>query len=292
MIICSLTDVLADRYNEETALEMLKSAGFDAADLSLFSMEENPRWSAENYREEAKRRGASAAEKGIPTLQSHAPYAFDKNRDFEKEVFPLIWRSVEIAALAGARAIVVHGIHNIPYFGNEELLFETNMAFYRRFIPLCEKYGIRVCVENMWRPNPRRKMIDHSICSRPEEFNRYVDALQAESGYFHACLDLGHTVLVGEDPAEMVLGLNSRIAALHIHANNYHDDSHPLPACGKIDVIPTFEALGKIGFRGPFTLEADDFFSHQPEALWPLSLRYMAEVSRYYSGIIEDHYEA
>ena len=73
------------------------------------------------------------------------------------------------------------------------------MKFYRRLLPYCEEYGIKIAVENMWQyPG----MISHSTCSRPEEFIQYVDGISSQ--WAVACLDIGHTVLVREQPDEFI----------------------------------------------------------------------------------------
>lgn len=82
MILCSQTDVLARHYSLDEALQKLKEAGFNAADLSLFDLEKNPLWMSENYREEAIKIGEYARSIGIPILQAHAPFSFKyKERD-------------------------------------------------------------------------------------------------------------------------------------------------------------------------------------------------------------------
>lgn len=289
MILCSQTEILASLYGEEKALQMLKEAGFDAADLSLFFMEKDPRWMGQNYKEEAKKLGEYAKALGIPFVQAHVPFSFDwKNRDFETDIFPAMYKGAEIAALAGAKLVVVHPIHHTPYFGHEEELFETNMAFYKRFLPLCEEYGIKICVENMWKTNKLRKVIDHDTCSRAAEFNRYVDTLNADGGdHFCACLDIGHTVLVGEDPVAMIREMGGRIQALHIHDNNYHEDSHTLAGVGNMPMEAIFTALKEVGYSGPYTLEADNFIKNIPEPLLPTALRFMADTSRWFSKIMD-----
>lgn len=289
MLLVQQIDQLTKYYSEETALEMLRDAGFTGADLSLFNIENSPRWMGENYKEEAKKLGEYAESLGVPFVQSHAPFSFDwAHRDFETDIFPIIYRSVEIAALAGVKYMVVHPIHHTPYFGHEEELFETNMAYYKRFLPLCKKYGIKICLENMWKTNRDRKVIDHDTCSRAAEFNRYIDTLNAEGGdHFCACLDLGHTVLVGEDPVAMIKAMDNRIQTLHIHDNNYHDDTHTLPGCGKMPMTEIFGALKEIGYSGPYTLEADAFLSHMPKELYPVALKFMADNSRYFASLME-----
>lgn len=288
MIICNPTGTISKVFGEEKALDMLKAAGFDAADLTLCRMSDPDNdWNTGDYKEKALALRAHSEKIGLPILQAHAPFGFGM-ADYEGIHFPTVYRSIEIAALAGVKKIVVHPLQHLPYWGNEEELFRINMEYYPRFLPLCEKYGIQICLENMWQKNKKRNVIDHSTCSRPAEFNRYVDTLQEKYGdHFTACLDLGHTVLVGEDPVKMIHEMGSRITALHIHDNNFHDDSHTIPGAGKMGMMPIFEALKKVGYSGIFTLEADAFFRFQPEELWLPTLKYMADVSRYYGKIME-----
>ena len=291
MIICSQTEILAQRYSLEEALQRLKEAGFDAADLSLFDTPNNPRWSKENYREEAKKLGEYARSIGIPILQAHAyfpPSPLFKELPYE-EILERTDRGVEIGALAGAKVIVVHPLHYGEYNGHEEEWFERNMAYYARFKPICAQYGVQVCVENMWKRNAKRGfMIDHDTCSRPEEFIRYLDTLNADGkNHFTACLDLGHMVLVGEDPVAMIRKMGKRIGALHVHDNNYHDDSHTLPGLGNMPFEEICAALKEIGYQGLFTLEADNFIKNLPDALLSSAVSFMAENARYYANLCE-----
>lgn len=288
MIICNPTATLAEKYGEEKALEMLKAAGFDAADLSLTCMEAaDCHWHGADYKEKASALRAFSERIGLPILQAHAPFAFGK-ADLEETVIPIVSRSIEIAALAGAKKIVVHPRSILPYFEHIEESFEVNMNYYGSLASVAKEYGIQICLENMWATNKLRGFIDHCVCSRPEEFNRYLDTLQGKYGdCFTACLDLGHIILVGQDPVEMIRTMGDRITALHIHDNDYKKDLHTLPGHARMDMVSIFKALHEIGYQGIFTLEADNFFCRQASELWPLSLKYMAEVSRYYSKIIE-----
>lgn len=291
MLICEQTECLAKRFSLEEALQKIKEAGFDAADLSLFDADKNPRWLSEDYKDEAVRLGEYARSIGLPILQGHAlfPSSVDyKYRDHE-ELFQIVYKTVEIAALAGAKVIVVHPLHYGEYIGHEEEWFEANMAYYRRFKPLCEEYGVQVCVENMWTRNNRRGyMIDHDTCSRPAEFIRYLDTLNSDGkNHFTGCLDLGHMVLVGEDPIKMVRALKGYIGALHVHDNNYHDDSHTLPGLGNMPMEEICKALKEIGYQGLFTLEADNFLKNLPDPLLPSAVSFMAENARYYANLCE-----
>ena len=127
MKICSTVHILEKRLGSiERALEMLKEANFDLADLSLFFMKlgKEHRFSGDNYKEEAIKLGEYAKSIGIPFYQAHAPFEFDfKRHDLETEIIPTVYRSIEIAALAGCSCIVVHPLQHYGYFGYEEELF-------------------------------------------------------------------------------------------------------------------------------------------------------------------------
>ena len=79
------------------------------------------------------------------------------------------------------------------YKGHEEEIFQINMDFYRRLIPYCKEYGVKIAVENMWQRDKLRKCIVNDTCNTSAEFIRYVDNLDSE--YVVACLDLGHVGL-------------------------------------------------------------------------------------------------
>lgn len=100
--------------------------------------------------------------------------------------FAEIVRAMKYAAVLGAKVMVAHPCRRLTYEdeGVPERLFEMNMDFYRRIKPYCEEYGIRVALENMWQSLGMNK-ISHSTCSRPEEFIKYLDALDGE--WFTAC---------------------------------------------------------------------------------------------------------
>jgi sugar phosphate isomerase/epimerase len=127
-------------------------------------------------------------------------------------------------------------------------------------------------------------IISDAPCSRPEEFCRYVDAL--DSPHVTACLDLGHAHLVGQTPEGMIRTLGSRIGALHVHDNDLVHDLHTLPFVGKIDWEAVTEALAEISYSGDFTFEADSFISPIPHELIPDALAFMARVGRELIGKI------
>ncbi|MBR6708726.1 MAG: sugar phosphate isomerase/epimerase [Clostridia bacterium] len=275
----------------EDGVALLCDAGYDALDLSLFRMiEDDNIFNTDSYRDAAARIREIAESRGVVFTQAHAPFRFDfGNEEFFRTVAqPRILRSVEIAALVGASAIVVHPLHYKTYCGHEDEMEELSFDYYRTFIPYCEEYGIRVAVENMWQRDPMRKYIVDDVCSRAARLAKMVDSLNAISPCFTACLDLGHTVLVGEAPEDAIRTLGAdRLGALHIHDNTYIADTHTIPGLGRMDWTAITDALREIGYRGDFTYEADAFLRGFPNDLLPTAVRFMVDIARYWAAKCE-----
>lgn len=279
-LVCN-TDALRKAFSIEKAIEMIADAGFDAIDFSFF----------ENYfcdkdcdnaefEEEVKKIRNLAEEKGVSFVQAHAPFPSSTNDPAETaEIFENIVRSMKVASMLGIEYIVVHPMQHLKYEqeGNREKLFEMNMDFYKRLEPYCEKYNIKVALENMWQ-NIFDGKIGHSVCSRPEEFIRYLDTLNSK--WFVACLDVGHAVLVCENPAAMVKKLGKRLACLHVHDVDGVVDSHTLPYFGITDWDSFTKALKEIGYTGNFTYEAGNFITLFPKELYFASLKFENEMGR------------
>ena len=193
-------------------------------------------------------------------------------------IFERIVRSIEISGVVGAKCIVVHPMHHLPYADNADLLKEMNMEFYRSLAPYAKSFGVKIALENMWQRDSETKQIVVSACSRTKEFADWIDTLN--DGCFTACLDLGHCGLYGYDAAEMIKGLGERLGALHVHDNDYQSDSHTAPYLGKMHWDTICDALAKIGYKGDFTLEADNFFNPFGEELAPSAARFLHDIGR------------
>ena len=288
MKLSTTLDIPARRLGDEEGLRKIAAAGFDAFDLSLFRMfteADTYAFNRDDYRDYARHLRAVADECGIVCNQSHAPFSTSTGDPAEDERrFGLIVRAMEIAALVGAEQIVVHPMQHLRYTegDNARLLEEMNMAFYRRLIPYCEQFGIKVAVENMWQPFalPFKEgdRIWHSTCSTPAEFCRYVDTLN--SPWIVACLDIGHVSLVEEDMASFIRALGPRLACLHVHDTDCVSDLHTLPFFGKIDFDVVCRTLAEIGYKGDLTFEADNFFNATPLADIDRQLAVMHAVGR------------
>ena len=291
MLLASQNNVLAKVFGQERSIDILSAAGYDAIDLSLFSMtNDNYEFCRDGYKARALEIGSYAKSKGICFNQSHAPFYFNWKRpnEVEERLIPRTIQALEISALVGCKTVVVHPVHHEEYLGHEEERFEQNMKFYRDLLPYAKEYDVKIALENMFQKETKRKIIGHDTCSRPEEFVRYIDTLDDE--HFVACLDLGHCGVVGEEAyrAIRVLG-HDRLKALHVHDNDYTKDMHMLPGLGKMDWEEIMKALAEIRYDGEFTYEADRFFISMPQEMMPNAVRLMVDMGRYLIGRFDEY---
>jgi len=295
MRISTTTHLLVQRFGSMTAaVQMLADAGFDCYDFSVFDTSERNPLYGENWRTHIAEVKAAADKAGIACNQSHAPFPssqpdIPKNADYNAHIFDRIVRAMEGAALLGAKNIIVHPVQHLNYWENQQKLFDMNMDFYRSLAPYAKQFGIRVCVENMWQRKDGR--IVDSTCAQSAEFAAYLDTLSDDC--FAGCLDLGHVGLCGHDAAQMILDLGaSHIHALHVHDNDHYGDQHVIPYSGKMNWAEITAALGKIGYAGDFTYEADTTLVPLPDDVIPDALAYMARLARKLTARIDAAREA
>lgn len=256
--------ILYQRKGIDKVIDYVANAGFDALDFPFAESYFDEIPTEKSYFTELRKR---VEDKGLYFNQSHAPApssAVDEEQS--KKLFQDVVSSMERASYLGAKNIVVHPCQHLKYVekGVPEALFEYNMDFYTRLIPYAEEYGIRVAIENMWQyPG----MISHSTCSRPAEMIRYVDALNNDS--MRCCLDIGHAMLVCEQPEDFIRALgNKRLACLHVHDVDGIHDSHTLPYLGIINWEAVMEALAEIDYQGDLTYEiGKSYIGNKPDAL-------------------------
>lgn len=283
MLLSTQNRDLLNMFGFEKAVTLLKNAGYDAYDMSLFEMftdAENCPLNKEDYRDVAKKMRSFADSIGLPCNQAHAPFSSSKGDEKDEWRFETIVRSMEIASILGAKCIVVHPKQHLPYIHNKKELWDMNIAFYTRLIPYCEQFNIKVALENMWQYNHKGNRIVDSVCSRPEEFLAYLEALN--SPWLVACLDIGHVALTDEDIPTFIRTLGKKhLKALHVHDVDYRDDRHTLPYMMDIEWAPVLDALAEIGYEGDITFEADIFIRNLPAPLIETGVKFMADVGRY-----------
>lgn len=290
MKTCTQTDILGMQYAPEEVIDILADAGYDAIDWSFFEMIRGEGiWLEEGWKEHAYAVRAKADSRGIPVVQAHAPFPSGYG-DPEKDsiVFDRIVRSMEVASILGVKNIIVHPITCMGYRTNRKEAWRINQDFYSRLLPYCEKFDITVCAENMWGRSPVTKNIESYFCGEPDDFCEFIDLM--DSPRIRACLDLGHSALVGIDPAFFIRALGKdRLHALHVHDVDLYNDLHTMPFTQKLDWESICKALGETGYKGYLTLEADNFLKKMPHELWIDGEKLMSSAARYLANRSESY---
>ena len=285
MLISTQTGALSRAFGDKEAIKILANAGFDAFDYSFSD------WDLSEYKEHgknilsgdyggyAKELKAFASECGIVCNQAHAPFPSSRGTDEDDEIYEYLIRSMEFAASLGAKIIIIHPKQHIYHLDNTLELLEMNVEFYKSLVPYCEKFGIKVAVENMWHENPNTYAVVDSACSRGWEFKKLLDTVN--SPWIVGCLDIGHASLIGADIPSFIRTLGKeRLQALHIHDTDLVHDLHTLPLTAKINYYEVMCALKEIGYEGDFTYEADGFFRGFPKDFYPEVSAFMVKVAK------------
>lgn len=280
MILSTQSSHLSDRLGEMAAIKVLKWASYDAIDFSMFTNLSRPEHplSQDSYRDYARQLRQAADESGIVFNQAHAPFPTYKDGDdaYNEKTFADIIRALEIAAILGAQIVVVHPV----YLPDPQEKKSLNLSLFRRLQPCCESLGLKVALENMWGRDEAGTRIIPNVCSTSESLIEYLDEL--DSRYFTVCLDLGHCGLVGEDAADMIRTLGKqRLLSLHVHDNNFREDTHTVPFLGQMNWQAITAALADIQYAGDLTLESDGFLKGYPDAFLPQAARFMQEIGRH-----------
>ena len=127
MLLSTQTDFFGRVYGDKEAIRMIKAAGFDAFDMSFFAMFGNKDYpmNGDNWRDYVRSLRAVADACGIVCNQAHAPFASSTGDESDdKRRFDAIVRSIEAAAMLGAKTIVVHPKQHLPYTTCKEALFD------------------------------------------------------------------------------------------------------------------------------------------------------------------------
>lgn len=294
-----------DESNDEASMKRLADAGFNAIDFNLDHI-----FSPSDYRkgkefpicdmsyEELEKHYAplrAAAEKnGITIAQTHAsfPIYYPDEDKVNEYIFTVLEKTIAINSFIGCGATVIH-----PYTcADKELCRRVNMDIYTRLIPTAKKYGVKICLENLF--YCINGLVIGGECYEPNEACTYIDELNAIAGeeVFGFCLDVGHAHLVGQNIKRFVKTLGKRLTVLHIHDNNGVFDQHLMPytqVSGWGDKCATdwngfIEGLRDIGYSGPISFETFKVTNLFPAALTDDVLKLISAIGRYMSDEINE----
>lgn len=235
------------------ALDLVAKAGFRETEL----LAEGEEWQTPGVHD-ASKLGRALARLGIYAHTIHTPYMDVNLASPDQEVrnagISLVGDAMRFLSDLGGRTAVVHpsGPHR-P--GEPPLSLDnigTRMEYAHRsvseLVKVAEDTGIRIALENL--PS-------HRVPYRPLETTQELRAFMADFPAKHVgiCLDVGHCLISGYDPADQARIAGERLYALHLQDGDGQGDRHWVPGKGIIDWPSMGSALSDIGFDGAWTIE-------------------------------------
>lgn len=296
------TNGTLNRLGVDDGMRAIAEAGFDAIDLGLsahYKWEDLQKGIRSDFYDDDKiypyldSIKAAAEKYGLEIGQAHAPAPLyvHESPNGSKNVQDDVRKCIELCAYVGCKHLVIHplfhGSTRYPDMTNEEE-YAANIEFFTSIIPLLKKYDVICCLENMWAQDWRTKKIYTAICSDINETIRYIDELNAFAGEkrFGFCMDIGHLLVIGQDPCYWAETLGERLALIHTHDNDGVNDGHIIPYLGVCNWDRFVLGLRKNGFKGNLNFETSTFNDKFPKELIPAVLNMSADVARYLAGRI------
>lgn len=277
-------NLLRGTYGDLEGFQVAVEAGFDAIDYGFYDMKDNNWLRRDDYLDYAKKLRDAMDMAGVQCRQTHAPFQFHYGCALDESSIEYLEtvRAIEASAVLGAAYTVVHAVV-VP---NDVSLHDYNLEFYRSFIPYCEKYGVKIAVENLFYTDQitgQRK----SRLARPEELQGMV--MELASPWFVICVDVGHCILTGQQPEDFIDAIDGRfLKVLHIQDTDDILDRHTMPYLGDIHWDKVMQALKRKGYEGDLTYEIFKFFKKIPVQLRRDALCFSEKVGRHLISLYEN----
>lgn len=277
------SECLMKKYHDERqAIRKYAELGITALDYSGF-LHDGPDsvYLQDGWEDYARSLRETADECGIVFSQAHAPMLFygDAPAVFQRKM-EVTRRFFRVCEILGAPYLVIHprmfpdGING----QKAEEYLSLNVEFYRSLLPLAEKHGVSIALENMFGWDPVVKRLCRTTFSTMEEILECARRL--DSKWVVVCLDTGHANIHRESPAIAARKLGKYLKCLHVHDNWSVQDDHLVCGYGNIDWDEFLETLKEIGYDGEFSSEASCTATMLPNEVADTAVKLVADVSR------------
>lgn len=276
----SVTNLLR-YYSSLETIDIVARAGIDCIDFPFYEKNLAEPWpfmeesAALSRAEELKK---YAADKGVSFHQAHEPFAFALEGDKLK--------CMRCAAALGCKYFVMHPGLAMSYedfmaapYKETEILSE----YFNGLAELLRDLGLKGGVENIFCYDSKRGLVYKGAMATPEIHK----AVAQSHPDLCACLDVGHANIAGVPPEEAVEILDSSLEVLHVHDSRDRAFEHTLPYLGSINWDALAAALKRIGFKGVFSFETNNFMAAYPPQLMPAAVKLNAEIGRFLCAKIE-----
>lgn len=284
MELATSLNVLFDEHvTVEEAIRRCAATGFRALDFDYCDYQKpllGQTWDDEEAWANRLRAAADAA--GAHFVQMHGPM-FDKfGTGAEHEALMVLCeRSIRTAHILGVPWVVLEPETSAGAFdaAQRRRHRDQNAAFVRRLLPVAERLGVGIAMENLPDSGARSRGARRWYGAVPEELIELVDTF--DHPLVGICWDTGHAQLQGLDQGQSLRAIGSRLQALHVQDNDGVSDQHLLPFHGTVDWSAVMAALAAIAYPGAFTYEVHRAIRVLPDALRDAGLRYAHAVGQY-----------
>ena len=260
--IVTTTDVFEDGYPAEKAIDRLARLGYEGIDMGFdYWVFDGSPFLADDYLDWVRGLRKHADEVGIPYTHAHAPGEADDDQWVE--------RSIEAAAVLGAKYLVIHPIFKSAdeVIEDESEFIAINAKAIKKWLPLAKKRGVVLLSENiLWGASSDPRIIASLV-------------KEVDSPYFGWCFDVGHAWCFGYSP-DIVKECGVVPLSIHIQDNHGNGDEHLIPGDGTIDFDVFVSALKESGYRGDCVLEAHHQSLYAPDEEREGILARLLEVAR------------
>lgn len=291
-----------DEQKPDESMRYIKECGFDGVDFNI-----NSRFNA-TFNEETM---TSYFNKSIPELikeytplkeaskkygvtfcQSHGILViYYKDNPVKTDYYMKVTeKMMAVLQYLECKTIVIHPWIGAQFGAEKEEELATNMMIYRRLMPLAKKYGVKICLENLWEKHG--DVYVDAPCIDAKEACNYIDVLNEEAGeeVFGFCLDIGHTKFYNTDIYEFIQTLGKRLTVLHLHENDGTSDSHMVPytqfgAEGPsrcIDWESVLKGLYDAGYEGDLSFETCNAIVNLVPEMKTQTLKHIAEIGKWF----------
>jgi len=240
----------------QETVETISAQGFAVIEVSA---DEPKWWSHPDQRREL------LSSKGISIRSVHAgQISWDLSApdpDEREKAQEGLLRSCRQAVELGVDLVICHV--NGPKSNYTQADYESNMELAAQSLTMAAasagEIGVRLAVETMVARGQRRP---------GNHVSEILEMIKPLGEHIGICVDTGHTNSGGSDVAAEILAAGDRLFATHLQDNlgQADEDPHLFPGRGSIDWDSVLDALGKLDFTGPRTIEINLANSELPQA--------------------------
>ena len=224
-------------------------------------------------------------ERGIEFFQTHGPWDAPLRHSTKEDQDKLVEdhrRAIYATKILGAKYLVTHPLLPFDIFDGPngyEGYKEVAIPFFKRLLPIAEEYDVVICLENL----PFKDL----TISTPQKVLEFVKEI--DSPYLKVCLDTGHSMALGIQPADAVRMIGKEyLKTLHVHDTEAGNDRHWMPFAqgGIVDWDDFTKALDEIGYEDVVMLETGVWGNRIPAEARPLLAEVLGIMTQKIAGNI------